>query len=661
MENVSPFDELSLCALQCDRVTVQDGIYTFPADGQGGLTCTFPKGTFCGLAIAEDDWIVFEVTLRSTACVGLHFACSTADGRTADLNMGVLPGVRTKITFPAGALSGKVVFLPRTPGRLKSVFGGVPVDWQDIVSFRLYNMRSINPAVVEIHSCGVSHGPVEHNIVPTQLVDEMGQKHLTDWPGKTHSLDEMIARMRDEHDNPPAPLEGSSRSRWGGSLQHRVTDGNGFFTLEKYRGRYVLADPDGYAFFSTGLDCVGIDGDCNLEGIHQLTGPMPDRELGYKAGWRREHYFSWHASNLYKTFGDGYYEGWQDLTAARMRKWGFNTVACWSDIPFARKYNIPYTYIMHGYPGTENYIFRDFPDVLDPAFAEDADRWAEQIREYADSSALLGYFLGNEPNWAFVNNLNVAAMTLDNPVSTYCRRGLLAWLKEQYADIGALNAEWGTSFAGFAELETGRIPTHTISPAGLAVMDRYSEVLIREYIRIPSAAVRKYDANHLNMGIRYAWLSSKTLAAGSEFTDIFSFNCYNMDPTDSIRNFTALSGKPVIIGEFHFGALDRGLDATGIRGVTSQAERGAAYRYYMHRAACHPMCLGAHYFTLNDQAYLGRFDGENYQIGIVDVTQRPYTEFEEGIMQTHREIYDVVNGTLAPTERKAEEIPAIYF
>ena len=62
-----------------------------------------------------------------------------------------------------------------------------------------------------------------------------------------------------------------------------------------------------------------------------------------------------------------------------------------------------------------------------------------------------------------------------------------------------------------------------------------------------------------------------------------------------------------------------------------------------------------------DQNIAGRFDGENYQIGIVDVTQRPYTEFEEGIMQTHREIYDVVNGILAPTERKAEEIPAIFF
>ena len=33
--------------------------------------------------------------------------------------MGVLPGIRTKITFPVEALSGNTLFPPRTPGRLK--------------------------------------------------------------------------------------------------------------------------------------------------------------------------------------------------------------------------------------------------------------------------------------------------------------------------------------------------------------------------------------------------------------------------------------------------------------------------------------------------------------------------------------------------------------
>ena len=180
MANASPFTALNLADLFCDRVTVQDDLYTFPADGSGALACSFPKGTFCGLEIAEEDWIVLEATLRTPACVGFYYTFRTDDGREATLNMGMLPGVRAKITFPVGALSGRVVFLPRTPGRLKSVFSGVPVDWQEITSFRLHNMRNIHPITLEIHSCGVSHGPVEHNIAPTPLVDEMGQKTLTD-------------------------------------------------------------------------------------------------------------------------------------------------------------------------------------------------------------------------------------------------------------------------------------------------------------------------------------------------------------------------------------------------------------------------------------------------------------------------------------------------
>ena len=73
------------------------------------------------------------------------------------------------------------------------------------------------------------------------------------------------------------------------------------------------------------------------------------------------------------------------------------------------------------------------------------------------------------------------------------------------------------------------------------------------------------------------------------------------------------------------------------------------------------MCLGAHYFILYDQPYLGRFDGENYQIGVLDVCSQPYTEFLDGIIRTHGELYEVADGTMAPTEEIAKEIPAIAF
>ena len=103
----------------------------------------------------------------------------------------------------------------------------------------------------------------------------MGQKALTDWPGKTKTADEMIARIRGELACPPEPLDAGGRSRWGGNTAGRVNEGSGYFSLSKYRDRYVLVDPDGYEFFSTGLDCVGVDGDCNLEGIYNLAGGFP--------------------------------------------------------------------------------------------------------------------------------------------------------------------------------------------------------------------------------------------------------------------------------------------------------------------------------------------------------------------------------------------------
>ena len=174
-------------------------------------------------------------------------------------------------------------------------------------------------------------------------------------------------------------------------------------------------------------------------------------------------------------------------------------------------------------------------------------------------------------------------------------------------------------------------------------------------------AIKDVDPNHLNLGMRYAWVANKTVTSGCEYFDIFSFNCYRHDPYGSIQHIVDLVDMPVMIGEFHFGALDRGLDATGIQGVASQEDRAKAYRYYMHRAASHPYCLGAHYFTLNDQGYLGRFDGENYQIGFVDVCNKEYSEIVESAKKANREVYLVANGDMKPTEEKQTEINSICY
>jgi hypothetical protein len=116
-----------------------------------------------------------------------------------------------------------------------------------------------------------------------------------------------------------------------------------------------------------------------------------------------------------------------------------------------------------------------------------------------------------------------------------------------------------------------------------------------------------------------------------------------------------------MIGEYHFGALDRGLTSTGLRGVTSQEERGKAYKFYLENAASSAYCVGAHYFTFGDQALLGRFDGENMQIGCVDVCSRPYDEFISGVEETNNTIYEVLQKARESLSVPPKEIPRVGF
>ena len=646
---------LDLSLFKTDNVSVElndDGrLYTF---GLGGGRIEYD-----GFKAYSGKYIVADLTNRLDISTGITWSFSASDGRFIAFKMGLLPGLKTRIALPFSVLDGSTLFLPRTPGKLKTVTQGRPIPIDAVSSFKLSAGDSRCEMKLTIHGLYISDSEPEYPLPDVKMVDALGQKLCTDWPGKTKSTDELREYMRTEFERTSAldgqpSLFGDDRSRFGGWKKKPLGDATGFFRLTNDGRRYWLVDPDGYAFFSMGLDCVTVDGDCNLNGITKLCCELPPRgSVGWNEG--RGDTFSFHKSNLYKAFGGDWYDNWSLMTRVRMNEWGFNTIACWSDLDHARRSGQPYTYIFGGRPLTKARVFRDFPDVFSPEYREVSREWAAQIKPFADDPYLLGYFMGNEPEWAFVNELNLAELLWDKR-GFASRDRLIGFLTEKYGDVVSLNRAWETSYKSFDDISTVEKPNRNRSDDTWA----FTREMIREYMRVMSEEIHGVDKNHLNLGIRYAWLSSEALASGSEYVDIFSFNCYQIDPTDSINNFYAKVKKPVIIGEFHFGALDVGLDATGLRGVTSQHERGVAYRYYMQKAASSPYCLGAHYFTLNDQAYLGRFDGENYQIGVVDVCQKPYAGFVEGIIKTHAELYEIADGK-APDARRPQEIPAIAF
>ena len=117
---------------------------------------------------------------------------------------------------------------------------------------------------------------------------------------------------------------------------------------------------------------------------------------------------------------------------------------------------------------------------------------------------------------------------------------------------------------------------------------------------------------------------------------------------------------PVMIGEWHFGTTVDGLPSSGIGQVACQADRGKAFRIYLEDAAARPWCVGVHYFTLHDQHLLGRFDGENYQIGFMDVCMKAYEPLVEAARLSHEQLYDVATGNVKAYDDEPLYMPPIF-
>jgi len=175
----------------------------------------------------------------------------------------------------------------------------------------------------------------------------------------------------------------------------------------------------------------------------------------------------------------------------------------------------------------------------------------------------------------------------------------------------------------------------------------------RIFIESVDRALEKHDPNHLALGIRFGQeADNDLLELCKDVFDVFSFNCYDLHPRkEMLDRFAEVTGKPLFIGEYHFGTVDRGM-AQSLWQVNSQEERGVAYRYYTEQGYSHPALIGTSYFQWCDQDLTGRGnDGENYNCGLVDVTDRPYPYLVDAVSETAKRIYQVHSGTLSPVDQ----------
>ena len=123
----------------------------------------------------------------------------------------------------------------------------------------------------------------------------------------------------------------------------------------------------------------------------------------------------------------------------------------------------------------------------------------------------------------------------------------------------------------------------------------------------------------------------------AEHCDVVSLNVYKHSP--EIPYPASARDRPVIVGEFHFGALDRGMFHTGLVPTANQAERAVAYGKYVRDCLADDRIVGAHWFQYRDQAFTGRNDGECFQIGFLNAADAPYPEMVEMSRTLARELY----------------------
>ncbi|MEM9869305.1 MAG: beta-agarase, partial [Bacteroidota bacterium] len=470
------------------------------------------------------------------------------------------------------------------------------------------------------------------------FIDEFGMYKHDEWPGKMHSVEELKQAVVENSKVLEANPGPQDRSIYGGWAKGPKLEATGFFRTEKIDGKWWMVDPEGYLFWSAGVNCVdsrsvytGITGrEDYFEGLPKNEGEYAQFYIpgfaashGFYKGKEDYEMFNFYQLNLYKKYGDEWLGQFQSTANDRLHSWGLNTIGFVSDegaidlqkTPYVGSIWITDTPKIEGSQG----FWGKFHDVFDPQFNEAVRNSVERQKKGSGDPWCIGFFIDNELSWGALGSLSVG--TLQSPASQAAKQEFVADLMKKYDTVEALNSVWGTQHGSWdALLESTEAPDFEKAEADL--LDFY-EKIADTYFKTVHDALDAVAPGQNYLGCRFAWKNNAVvLGAGSKYLDIMSFNKYEY----GVANVSLPEGvdAPILIGEFHFGATDRGYFHLGVKAAKNQEHRGVLYEDYIESALKNPLIIGAHWFQYLDQPLTGRFDGENYNVGLVDEYDNPH-------------------------------------
>ncbi len=416
-----------------------------------------------------------------------------------------------------------------------------------------------------------------------------------------------------------------------------------FIRVEKADGAWWFVQPDGKRFLSIGVDMVN----------HGASpGKWDPKNPSYSA---------------LRSYGSA--RKWEDDAIARLHRWGFNTIAAWSDDSLYKRGAMPFAVCLHlgssaGVP---------WVDMWDPEIKKNIEGWAsEWTARWKDDPLLIGYFTDNETGWwdetLFMYHMGLPARYKEGGTNRTKTR-IVEMMRAQYGgSIERFREDWSVpptrtdkeKDADGNEREIKAVqsvktfddllpPVVILRRIGRRprVIDTFMEAMYDRYGEVVSQALRKADPNHLVLGERFhQWFHPAQAKMGGKWDDVLSTNLgvWALDGWVSpnwVASMERLGGRPVLVGEFYFSAMENASGCRNSNGgfptVATQKERAAGYAFQVRQMAAMPQMVGWHWFQYFDEAPLGRGDGEDYNMGLVDINNREYSAMVKASIAINKE------------------------
>ncbi|QDT69402.1 hypothetical protein MalM25_23390 [Planctomycetes bacterium MalM25] len=584
-----------------------------------------------------------------------------------------------------------------------SLWGKKSLDLSGIVAISFNVSGNLSDRYFTVDNLRLRPNPEMDANCMSNLVDRFGQNTKVDYPSKVRS-EEHLKELADEELASLSGEPWPGRTKYHGWAEGPQLEATGFFRTEKVDGKWWLVDPEGRLFFTTGIDIIRLSNSSTVTGYDFDHDLIPERDaneivseddqplnrvpdeavpsrrlasklradlfswlpgyddpMGKHYGYRRTvqsgpvkrgESYSFYSANLERRYGDDYMSAWREATIKRMIDWGYTSFGNWVEDGYYKNRRIPFFAFadINGDFKTLESAF-DFwhplPDPYDPVFYERALVSAEFVAGQIEKSPwCIGIFYDNEQSFGRPESdkmyFGLVTNTLElDAKEAPCKAAFTKILKVKYGEIGALNEAWRTEIASWEAFAAG-VDQHFTTPEQRR---DYSDLLYaygKQYFGTIRRATKSVLPNHLYLGARMAdWgRPTEIVRAAAEESDVLSFNLYEDGVIDSHWEVLPEVDRPTLIGEFSFGATDRGHFHPGVVVAADQQDRGRKYIEYMHTVLDNPYLIGAHMFQYMDGPITGRaYDGENYNTGIVSVTDIPYWPLVEAVKHVNHEIY----------------------